>query len=53
MIKKGCELFTEWGWKSGSPSGLTYEAVECPSAFVDLIGNAFGPSGVTWNEEDH
>ena len=41
MLKKGCELFTAWGWKSGDPTSLTYEIVTCPSAYVSLIGNAF------------
>ena len=51
MLKKGCELFTSWGWTSGDPD-LTYEIVDCPSAYTDIIQNAFGPNGPTNNGED-
>lgn len=45
QLKKGCELFTKWGWTSGNPS-LEFKVVECPAAFERIIGSAFGRSGV-------
>lgn len=45
MLKNGCKMFTEWGWKSGNPT-LTFEVLpECPARFVEIVGGAFGPSG--------
>jgi len=44
-IKSGCELFTEWGWKSGNPI-LQYEVRQCPKRYVELISGAFGPKGL-------
>jgi hypothetical protein len=43
-LKKGCELFTAWGWRSGDPT-LNYELVECPSAFKEIISKSFDASG--------
>jgi hypothetical protein len=44
-IRAGCELFTSWGWRTGNPS-LQYRMVTCPSRFVNIIGAAFGPTGL-------
>jgi len=43
-LRRGCELFTAWGWTSGDPQ-LTYEVVDCPTEFASLISGAFGPEG--------
>jgi hypothetical protein len=43
-MKKGCELFTSWGWKRGDPT-LNWKPVECPAALKELIHAAFGPDG--------
>jgi hypothetical protein len=43
-MKRGCELFTAWGWTSGDPV-LNYKVVECPPAFKLLIHNAFDKNG--------
>jgi len=45
LIKKGCTLFSAWGWTGGAPA-LDYQTVKCPPAFEALIGGAFGPGGV-------
>lgn len=45
MLKKGCEMFTAWGWKSGDPM-LEGKFVACPAQFVALVGGAFGPGGI-------
>ena len=44
-MRDGCERFRRWGWTSGDPQ-LTYEVVDCPSAFVDIVGGAFDAGGV-------
>jgi hypothetical protein len=28
-LKRGCELFTAWGWTSGDPGTLSYQSVTC------------------------
>merc|ERR1711976_550946 len=43
-MRKGCELFTSWGWTRGDPT-LNWKPVECPAAFKELIHGAFGPDG--------
>lgn len=43
-MRKGCELFTSWGWKRGDPT-LHWKPVECPAALKELIHDSFGPSG--------
>ena len=43
-LKVGCQLFTEWGWKSGNPT-LNFEIVECPSKYKDITKNSFGVNG--------
>mmetsp|Transcript_31069 Transcript_31069/g.89575 ORF Transcript_31069/g.89575 Transcript_31069/m.89575 type:complete len:349 (-) Transcript_31069:52-1098(-) len=45
MIKRGCEVFSAWGWTSGDPS-LEFKPVACPKAWSDRVGTAFGSSGV-------
>jgi len=45
-MRKGCELFTSWGWKRGDPT-LHWKPVECPSALKQVIHDSFGPSGPT------
>ena len=50
MLKKGCEIFTSWGWTSGDPE-LTYEVVTCPPAYTEIIKNAFDENGPTNTEE--
>lgn len=45
LLKRGCELFTEWGWTSGDPD-LWYMKVDCPPRFRDVIEGAFGATGV-------
>merc|ERR1719335_1590113 len=44
VLKRGCELFSSWGWTRGDPD-LEYEPVECPSRFRELMETAFGPQG--------
>mmetsp|Transcript_1536 Transcript_1536/g.4439 ORF Transcript_1536/g.4439 Transcript_1536/m.4439 type:complete len:463 (+) Transcript_1536:107-1495(+) len=44
LMKRGCELFSAWGWTSGNPE-LMYEVVDCPQQHVEVVGAAFGPSG--------
>lgn len=46
LLKKGCELFTSWGWTSGNPV-LEYKSVECPEAFTMMIADSFGLGGVS------
>lgn len=46
VIKRGCELFTSWGWTSGDPV-LNYRVVACPNAFKNLIHNSFDKNGPT------
>jgi hypothetical protein len=43
-MRKGCELFTSWGWTRGDPT-INWRPVECPSKFKEIIHGAFGPSG--------
>lgn len=43
-LRRGCELFTAWGWHSGNPT-LLYQPVECPAAFHDWISGAFDTKG--------
>eukprot|EP00746_Dinoflagellata_sp_MGD_P000656 gnl/MRDRNA2_/MRDRNA2_101176_c0_seq1.p1 gnl/MRDRNA2_/MRDRNA2_101176_c0~~gnl/MRDRNA2_/MRDRNA2_101176_c0_seq1.p1 ORF type:complete len:333 (+),score=52.40 gnl/MRDRNA2_/MRDRNA2_101176_c0_seq1:52-1050(+) len=43
-MKRGCKLFSAWGWKNGNPM-LEWVPVSCPPAFVSLISTAFGPAG--------
>lgn len=50
-MKRGCELFTVWGWTSGDPV-LNYKVVECPPAFKLLIHNAFDRNGPINNAND-
>ena len=45
ILKRGCELFTAWGWKTGSPD-LDWQPVACPPALVTLVGEAFKADGV-------
>jgi len=45
IIKRGCELFSAWGWTSGDPS-LDYQIVDCPTNFVSMIKNSFASDGV-------
>jgi len=45
MLKRGCELFSSWGWTSGDPT-LDYQVVDCPAEFVSLVGGAFDVDGV-------
>lgn len=45
-MRKGCELFTSWGWTRGDPT-LHWKPVECPAALKAAIQSAFGPSGPT------
>eukprot|EP00941_MAST-03F_sp_MAST-3F-sp1_P003531 g3531.t1 len=45
LMKRGCELFTQWGWKTGNPT-LSYTVVECPAELVKIVGNAFTSEGV-------
>merc|ERR1712217_983530 len=44
MGRKGCELFTSWGWTRGDPTPH-WKPVECPAALKELIHDSFGPSG--------
>ena len=44
-MKKGCELFTAWGWKSGDPQ-MEYQVVACPDEFQRIVGAAFAADGV-------
>jgi hypothetical protein len=46
LMKKGCELFSAWGWHSGNPSGVEFQVVECPSEFKAFIASAFAEDGV-------
>ncbi|CAE8610635.1 unnamed protein product [Polarella glacialis] len=43
-LRRGCELFTAWGWRSGDPV-LEFRPVPCPAAFRALISGAFNASG--------
>jgi len=45
VIKRGCELFTSWGWTTGNPT-LEAKIVPCPKGFENVISGAFGRSGV-------
>jgi len=49
MLKKGCQLFSTWGWHNGNPQDMQYQAVECPAAFVALVGAAFDERGVVFS----
>lgn len=44
LLRRGCEVFTEWGWTSGDPK-LEYYPVACPEAWVARVSGAFGSSG--------
>jgi len=44
-LKRGCELFSQWGWTRGDPA-LEFQRVACPERFTRLVGDAFGPFGV-------
>lgn len=46
-MKRGCELFTKWGWNGGHPN-FKYGHVSCPPRFVQWIreGSAFDARGV-------
>jgi len=44
-LRRGCELFTAWGWTTGTPK-LEYYPVQCPRGFQKLVSNAFSSSGV-------
>lgn len=47
-MERGCQLFTQWGWENvGGVFSLDYEVVQCPSADVNIIQNAFGADGPT------
>jgi len=35
MMRRGCELFKEWGWNEGAPTHMEYTKVECPQRMVD------------------
>jgi len=47
MLRKGCELFRDWGWHHGAPL-LNYQPVPCPPKFVERvrIDRAFDKNGV-------
>merc|ERR1711972_1052299 len=45
MLKKGCEIFTKWGWTSGTPV-MKFQPVECPAELVKRVRGGFGPDGV-------
>ena len=45
-LRRGCELFSSWGWQDGDPT-LEAQPVECPAAFTALIADAFSAAGVT------
>jgi len=44
---KGCELFQQWGWHTGTPI-MDFRPVPCPENFVKLVktGVAFGGDGI-------
>lgn len=45
-IRKGCELFTSWGWTRGDPT-LHWKPVACPAELKKHIHNAFNGDGPT------
>lgn len=44
-LRKGCELFSTWGWRTGNPD-LNYQVVACPQKFKEWVSKQFGPNGV-------
>lgn len=44
--RKGCHLFSEWGWTRGQTIRANYKVVECPSRFREHIGSLFDENGV-------
>jgi len=46
VLKRGCELFSAWGWKSGKPE-LRYRPVDCPEEFSKRISESFTRAGMT------
>merc|ERR1712157_466021 len=44
-LQKGCQLFTDWGWKASAEIQLSYKVVDCPAAFISVIEGAFSPTG--------
>jgi len=51
VMKRGCELFSSWGWRSGDPE-IEYQTVECPTAYKEFIASAFDGNGVTDDDDD-
>jgi len=44
-FRKGCRLFSSWGWKRGDPGTVKYRAVPCPPEFQKHVGAQFGADG--------
>jgi hypothetical protein len=42
MMRRGCELFKEWGWNTGVPTNMEYTRVECPQRMVDRFSGHGG-----------
>jgi len=45
QFQKGCQLFSDWGWKTGNPDA-EYQVVACPEAFKSYVADQFNADGV-------
>lgn len=44
--RKGCELFSAWGWTGGKTDSANYKIIDCPPRFKEHIGGLFDKDGV-------